>query len=142
MSDSVRRLQDRLLSRYGPDPFVSMLGIEIHAVSPGRSELRLDVLPKHTNLFDIAHGGVFLSLADTAMGVACVTLDKMVVTLEMNMNFVRSAGIGETLRGIATVIHNGRTTMVVECDVQNSKGELLARGRGTFIVVAGGANGR
>ncbi len=40
------------------------------------------------------------------------------------------------LRALGVVLHRGRTTAVVEADVNDSEGRRVARGLGTFIYLA------
>ena len=69
------------------------------------------------------------------MGSVCATFDKKVVTLNMNMSYIKAALSCQTVRAVAHVLHNGRSTMVVEADLLDKNGELLAKASGTFYVV-------
>ncbi len=110
--------------------------MEIIKLQEGRCELAMPVeCDKHTNLYNIAHGGALASLADTAMGVACATTGKKVVTLDMNMNFIGAAEPQQAIRSIGTVVHNGRSSMVAEADIIDEKGNLILKGRATFFVI-------
>ena len=75
------------------------------------------------------------SVADTVMGVACGSLGRRVVTLEINMNFIKAAESGTIVSAIGRVVHNGRNTLVVECEVLAQDETLLLKARGTFYVV-------
>ena len=121
---------------YHSNPFVNLLEIKLSHIEPGFAELQMPVhQSKHTNLYHVAHGGAMASVADTAMGVACASLGRRVVTLELNMNFIKSAGSGTQVRAMGRVIHNGRHTLVVECDVLDADEVVLLKARGTFFVV-------
>lgn len=136
MTDIVARLKRHLLNIYDHNPFVGLLQMQIDDIREGEADLSMPVIYEvHTNLFKMVHGGALASLADTAMGVACATLGKRVVTLEMNMNFIRSAGLGATIKAAGKVIHDGKATLVVECDLTDSSDTLLVKARGTFFVV-------
>jgi 1,4-dihydroxy-2-naphthoyl-CoA hydrolase len=136
VTDLISRLRIHLLDIYDHNPFVGLLQMKIDDLREGEADLSMPVIHEvHTNLFRMIHGGALASLADTAMGVACATLGKRVVTLEMNMNFVRSAGPGETIKAAGKVVHNGKATLVMECDITDSSGQLLVKARGTFFVV-------
>ena len=75
------------------------------------------------------------SLADTVMGVACGSAGRRVVTLELNMNFIKAAEASTNVTGIGRVIHNGRNTLVAEGEILGDDGVLLLKARGTFYVV-------
>jgi acyl-CoA thioesterase len=89
----------------------------------------------HTNLYGAVHGGALASLADTAMGIACATVGKRVVTLEFNMNYIRSAIVQPAIEAIGVVIHNGSSTMVTECEILDQENALLAKARATFFII-------
>jgi uncharacterized protein (TIGR00369 family) len=136
VTDIILRLKRHLLDIYDHNPFVGLLQMTIDDLREGEADMSMPVLHEvHGNLFGMAHGGALASLADTAMGVSCATVGKRVVTREMNMNFVRSAFPGETIKAAGKVVHNGNATLVVECDLTDTKGQLLVKARGTFFVV-------
>jgi 1,4-dihydroxy-2-naphthoyl-CoA hydrolase len=121
---------------YKRNAFVKLLDMKLASIEPGMAELTMPVDPlKHSNLYEVAHGGALASLADTAMGVACASHGRRVVTLELNMNFIKPADAGTTVRAASRVLHNGRQTMVVECDVLSADNSILVKARGTFFVV-------
>ena len=75
-------MQQYLRKIYSQNSFVNLLEMKLIHVEPGNAELTMPVNPtKHTNLYNVAHGGALASLADTAMGVACASLGRRVVTL-------------------------------------------------------------
>lgn len=134
--DNDTRLQDQLDAIYDHNPFVQLLEIKIVSRGQGSAVLSMPVsLGKHTNLHLIAHGGAISSLADTAMGFACGTLNQKVVTLDMNINFMHAARPGGNIYARATVLHHGKNTFVVESEIVNEADQLIAKSRGTFFVV-------
>ncbi|HWR30631.1 MAG TPA: PaaI family thioesterase [Negativicutes bacterium] len=121
---------------YHQNVFVNLLDMKLVHIEPGLAELTMPVDPaKHTNLYKVAHGGALASVADTAMGVACASLGRRVVTLDLNMNFIKAADAGTEIRAVGRVAHNGRQTLVVECDVFGTDDVVLVKARGTFFVV-------
>lgn len=135
MTDQFLLLKDHLAKLYSQNPFVTLLQIEIVELQAGTAELSMPVIGnKHTNLYNMAHGGALASLADTAMGMACATTGKKVVTLDMNLNYIRSAECQQAITAAAALIHNGNQTMVAEADIFDSTGNLLVKARATFFV--------
>ena len=129
-------LQQYLRKIYSQNSFVNLLEMKLIHVEPGNAILSMPIDPaKHTNLYNVAHGGALASLADTAMGVACASLGRRVVTLELNMNFIKAPDSGTVIRACGRVLHNGGHTLVVECDVLGEIEVLLGKARGTFYVV-------
>lgn len=119
---------------YEANPFLALLGVRVTEYERGRVRLDMDVKHEHTNVHHIAHGGVAATMVDTAMGIACFTCDKGVVTLEMNLSFISPVCEGRVYAE-GEVIHNGKHTMVCEGRVFDGKGTLCLKSTGTFFVV-------
>ncbi len=120
---------------YDKNPFARLMEMEILKLSEGEARLELSIRKDLTNVYEIAHGGALMSLGDMAMGAACLTYGKKVVTLEYSMNFIHSVAVGTKVQAVGKVIHNGSKTMVAECDLLDGEGKLLGRAHGTFFVV-------
>ena len=127
-------LTQHVFGIYKQNPYVNLLDINLEQLDEGYAELSMPIMNKHTNLYNVAHGGALASLADTCMGVACATTGKKVVTLEMNMNFIKGAVPQLELRGIGKIIHNGKSTIVAEGQILDSQNNIIATARGTFYV--------
>lgn len=133
---SVEYLKKYLPQVYERNTFVRLLDMNIIHMSEGEACISMPVTgEKHTNLYGVLHGGALASLADTAMGVSCATLGNRVVTVEMNLNFIKSAGEGRAVIASAKVLHAGRQTMVAECEMNDDTGALIGKSRGTFMIV-------
>lgn len=127
---------EQLLDIYKQNAFVNLLDMQVVSLKPGKVEIRMPIhRGKHTNLYGMAHGGALASLADTVMGYACATLGNRVVTLDINMNFIKGAEAQRDVLAVGQVIHHGKSTMVVEADILDEAGALLVKARGTFYVV-------
>lgn len=112
--------------------------VRVTGGDPGHLEMTfLSDVVKHGNFIGNIHGGVYMSFADTVMGVSCFTLGKRVVTLEMKGNFVKAVKAGQRLRAVANVEHNGNHTMVTTGRIYNDMGELVYMSSGTFYVIDG-----
>jgi uncharacterized protein (TIGR00369 family) len=126
-------LKEHLLSLYERSSYAKFLQMEIIELHAGETAVSMLVRHELTNLSGILHGGAVGSLIDMAMNLACYSLGRRATVLGFNTNFLGGAKEGDTVRAIAKVLHNGRSTMVVEGRVIDSKGKLLAKGRGTFL---------
>ena len=125
-----------LKEQYHENQFVNLLGMELTSASKGNILLSMKIdAKKHTNLYQVVHGGAMASLADTAMGICCATLGSRVVTLAFNMNFIRNIEAGSIVRATGKVIHHGRRTMVAEAELRNETDKLLCKASGTFFVI-------
>ena len=129
-------LKEYFQETYRDNSYVKLLEMKLVHIEPGMARLSMPINPaKHTNLYHVVHGGAMASVADTVMGVACGSLGRRVVTLEINMNFIKAAESGTIVSAIGRVVHNGRNTLVVECEVLAQDETLLLKARGTFYVV-------
>ena len=83
------------------------------------------------------HGGVLMTLADTA-GAVCAFLNlpagARTVTIESKTNFLGAVREG-TVTARARPLHVGKTTIVVETDVLDASGRRVARTTQTQAVL-------
>lgn len=115
------------------------MGFHAVEVEEGRAVIELDTEDHHLNTMGRLHGGVLCTIADTAMGIAhacSLPEGKTSATVEMKINFLRPVAAGIKLRAEGKVVRNGRTVAMVECDVTDEKGRLVARANGTFMTIA------
>lgn len=114
-------------------PFVDRLGAQLLSAADGASEVVLPLRHDHMNTWDVAHGGVTMTLADIALAMAARSLagDGVgVVTVEMKVNFMQP-GRGE-LRASARVLHRSTTMAYCEGEIRDSDGHFVAKALGTF----------
>lgn len=121
---------------YARNPFVKELGIELAYIEEGSVTLAMAVKDSyHVNAYGVAHGGALMSLADTAMGASCLSLNKKVVTLEFNINCIKAVPHGKTVLAQGKILHNGKQTIVAECEIVDDNATLYAKARGSFYVL-------
>ncbi|MEK8033749.1 PaaI family thioesterase [Ideonella sp. DXS29W] len=117
-------------------PFVERLGLELHACADGASEVRVDLAESHMNSWEVAHGGVLMTMLDVAMAMAARSqnLDGPgVATIEMKTSFMRP-GEGE-LRALGKLLHRTATMAFCEATVLDADGAICAHATGTFKYV-------
>jgi uncharacterized protein (TIGR00369 family) len=117
-------------------PLHEHLGIWPREVGAGRSRVELPIASHHLRSRGIAHGGVFAALLDAAQGMAAASVapdGHDVVTIQLNVNFIRQAGAGETLVALGEVVHHGRRTAVTRAEVRTDSGALAAVGSATLM---------
>lgn len=136
MIETMDQAHWKIEEMYAKNYFALLLEMRIVACADGKAEIAMPVKPrKHTNFRNFCHGGATAALMDTVMGLACRTLDKDIVTLQMSTNYYKVADEGELLTARAAVVHNGRKTMTADGEICNEAGERLMSGRGTFFVI-------
>ncbi|MDQ7977171.1 PaaI family thioesterase [Paraburkholderia sp. SARCC-3016] len=114
-------------------PFVEHLGVRVVSAADGASEVVLPLAPDHLNTWNVAHGGVTMTLSDVALAMAARSLaaDGVgVVTVEMKVNFMQP-GRGE-LRATGRVLHRSTTMAYCEGEIRDEEGHFVAKALGTF----------
>lgn len=130
---------DEIRQRLGTQtfPICQLLGMEIIGVEAGKASVQLIVTVNHYNPVGTMHGGIYCDLADMAMGLAFMTTLKTgqsLATVELKMNYFRPV-TGGTVRADASVLHRGKSTGYIECDMRDEQGRLVARSASTCMVV-------
>jgi uncharacterized protein (TIGR00369 family) len=124
----------------GEEPAIAkLLGLKLVAYEKGRAVVSFEAGPRFANPMGSLHGGVFCDLADAAMGTAVATTlnqGETLTTIELKINFLKPVWTG-TLTAAANVVRRGRTLCLVECDVTDEKGSLVARASSTCMFLTG-----
>ena len=113
---------------------IDLLEVEVIAE---KDEVRLELLveDKHTNPYGYLHGGVQTTIADTAMGAACLLLNKKVVTVSMTIEFLKAVKKGVRVYSDAKVLHNGRQILICECKLRGEDSEIYSIANATFFAL-------
>ncbi|MGP1678926.1 MAG: PaaI family thioesterase [Burkholderiales bacterium] len=130
------RIKLSLSKEYGtPLPFIDHLGVERVQNREGRALLALEIKPAFRNSWKAAHGGVIMTMLDSAMSLAArLHLQNApggILTIEMNAKFI-SPGMGSRLSAEGRVIGGGKSTLFCEAEVRDEAGALVAKGMGTL----------
>jgi 1,4-dihydroxy-2-naphthoyl-CoA hydrolase len=100
-------------------------------------EATLQWSPELCTAGGVLHGGVLMALADSA-GATCAFLNlpagARTATIESKTNFLGAVREGE-VRARSRPLHVGKTTIVVETDVFDASGRLVARTTQTQAVL-------
>jgi uncharacterized protein (TIGR00369 family) len=121
-------------------PFAASLGAEVLAAGSEEVRLRLRWSPEVTTAGAVMHGGALMSLADMA-GAVCAYLNLPAgatgtTTIESKTNFLRALRDGH-VEAVARPLHAGRTTIVVDTELRDADGRLVARTTQTQAVLTG-----
>ena len=121
-----------------PPPIMKLIGYELLEVGEGRAVFGVTPAEQHYNPIGVVHGGVAMTLLDSAMGCAVHTLLPLgmgYTTLEVKTNLVRAISCDTgALRAIGKVIHQGRSTATAEARLEDAAGKLYAHGTTTCIL--------
>ncbi len=142
MSDRDRTAPDAMSADHarerdpGEVPLLGYLKFGPIRFEPGRGRIELTVLPEHLRTLGVAHGGLLATLLDSALGMTASTrapAGHFVVTVQLNINFIRPAWLDEKLIAVADLQHAGRSTAVARGEVRTDGGALVASATGTFM---------
>lgn len=126
--------QQQIIEFFHQNTVIDFMGVEVVPTDDGEARLELCADDRHANLYSMAHGGVLTTMADTAMGAKCLALNKRVVTISLTIEFMHAIMTGTRVFTDATVLHDGRKTMVCECRIVDAAGKLYSKASATFFV--------
>jgi 1,4-dihydroxy-2-naphthoyl-CoA hydrolase len=119
-------------------PFGRTVGIELVSAAAQEVRGRLDWAPERCTTGSVLHGGAVMALADTLGGI-CAFLNlrpgEGTSTIESKTNFFRAVRSGR-IEAVTRPLHVGRTTIVVQTDVQDDHGRRVAQVTQTQAVLA------
>jgi uncharacterized protein (TIGR00369 family) len=136
MGESARMI---LRGEAPPPPIATLLGFTLTAVNEGTATIELKVDERLANPMGTLHGGALCDIADAAMGMAWASTlgeGETFTTLELKINFLRPFWTGR-LVVTAHTVKAGRTIGLVECDVADVDGKLVARAMSTCMTLRG-----
>lgn len=118
---------------YASDKASKALGIEVEIPEPGAAVATMIVREDMVNGFEICHGGLIFTLADTAFAFACNAYNDLTVAGAGSIDFLRPAYLGDQLKAVALEEHRGSRGGVYAVEVVNQQGEFVALFRGRAI---------
>jgi uncharacterized protein (TIGR00369 family) len=123
-----------------PVPFHDYLGLRfVQEGSPSRVELDLGDHVK--GAVAPLHGGVLATLIDVACGAAASgsltdAAREVPVSTDLTVRFLRQPK-SSPLVAEATVVHAGRSALLIDCVVNDGAGKQVGRGQGNYRIVTG-----
>ncbi len=126
---------------YGP--FHELTGPFYKAKRGENIVVGMRVEERHGNAVNMVHGGMLMTLVDTAITLAAsraAPKGQYAVTSGLNADFLAPGRQGDWVEAEVEVLRAGRTTISLDCRVRRdgADGKLLMRASGTFHVVAKG----
>ena len=138
-------LQQLLRGELAPPGVGTLIGFAPTHFELGVSVFELDTEPRHANPMGTLHGGILCDIADAAMGTAMASTleeDETFTTLSLNANFFKPVWRAH-LRATGRVTKRTRSLGMIECDVEDESGSLVAKVFSTCMVLRGdSAKGR
>ena len=128
--------KDELQQRLGHSAFIDFLNLTVLSADPEKEEvvMRAAMRPEFERGRGTGqwHGGPIAAIIDTVGDYALVMLlGRPLPTVNFRVDYLRPA-IDTALTVTARVRRSGRLVGVVDIDVSNEKGQLVAIGRATY----------
>ena len=128
------------------NPFHKLLGIELEEQSPGYARLRQPMREElRGGVGGSLHGGVLSALADIACLAAMQGLfdqsARPAGTAELSISYLRPA-LGDSVIVEGRVLKQGRTLAVIDVDLKNPDGRLVAKARVSYALRSADMPGR
>ena len=116
---------------YDQDAFSQWLGIEIVDVSEGYCQLKMEVRKEMLNGFQIAHGGIAYSLADSALAFASNSNGKKSLSVETSISHTISIKDGDELTATTEELSLSDKIGVYLITITNKDNQKIAYFKGT-----------
>jgi len=120
------------------NPYLESLGVEVLQYGDGKATMALLLRPEFMNSWEVAQGGISMTLMDVAMGLAARTAipdAKSSATVDMSTSFLLPAGkAGETIVAKGIAYHRSTTMCFCEAGLWNGD-KLVAKAMGTFKAI-------
>lgn len=113
------------------DWFSQWLGIERVEIKPGSAILKLTVRREMLNGFQILHGGIYYSLADSALAFASNSYGIKSVSIETSISHIKPCKEGDTIIAVTKEISMSNKIAIYNIDIFNQQNVLVSAFKGT-----------
>lgn len=127
-------IADALQNRLAEIPIFKTLRLRSGPIGQGAAALTVPYDSAYDGIFKSLHGGLLMTLADTAACIAVLTLagaDAMVTTTDMNIRFLAPCRSDATAE--AKIIKFGKTLCPVSVEIRDALGALVAVAQVTYM---------
>ena len=122
-----KRVVDKMING---DAFSQWLGIEVLEITEGYCKLKMTVRKEMTNGFNIAHGGISYSLADSALAFAANSDGIQSLSVETSISHTKKVISGDTLIAETQEISKDDTNAVYNINITNQNNIEIAHFKG------------
>ena len=125
-----------ILDRYRHVPIYETLGYQVLELSGGRCRLRMPLQHAYTGSFESFHGGLMMTVADSAAYLAVMGIggpETQAATTDMNIRFLQPCLTDLTAE--ATVLRFGKTLSPVSVDLWDEQGTRVAVAQVNFVLL-------
>ncbi|BEQ15114.1 PaaI family thioesterase [Desulfoferula mesophila] len=130
-------LEKAILERVAAIPIVDTLGMQVLELAPGLCRIKVARKPAYDGVFESFHGGLLMTVADSAACFAILTQtgsQARLTTTDMNIRFL--APCLSDLTVAARTIKVGRTMCPVGVELFDEAGTLVAVAQVNYLLLA------
>ncbi|MGT2666234.1 PaaI family thioesterase [Streptococcus rifensis] len=109
---------------------------EMVSYDRGHVVVATEVVDKSLNYYGFAHGGYIFTLCDQISGLVSMSMGAESVTLQSNINYLKSGKLGDSLVIDGLCVHDGKKTKVIDVTVINQNKEDVAKATFTMFVTS------
>jgi len=111
------------------DAFARQIGMKLIELQPGFARATLPITDETVNIYQMAHGGAIFSVTDQACEAAGNTFEDPAVAIQNSIHFLAAGKSGDLLEARAKVTNRSNRIGLIQFEVKNQKGVLLAIGQ-------------
>lgn len=126
-----KEIVDIMMSK---DQFSSWLDLKIETIDKGSCSLSCIIKKEMLNGFEIAHGGIAYSLADSTLAFAANSYGFHSFSIETSISHLVKVNEGDSLKSISNEIHRGKKTALYQIEIFNQKNKMVAILKGTVYI--------
>ncbi|GJE01720.1 PaaI family thioesterase [Methylobacterium isbiliense] len=119
------------------DPgFIDLVGPILVREGFGPTAYAFRASPKHANLIGVVHGGMLMTFADRALGVAAMAAAEGAncVTVQFEMQFIGAVRMGDVVTLVPEVVQRTGTLVFMRGDLRVG-GRIAASGTGVWKIL-------
>lgn len=113
------------------------LGIRLQEVGARHAVMTVEADARHLNYLGGVHGGLVAALADTVCFFPRPLLPsgQAATTVNLNVNYLRPASVGDRLTARSELLHLGRRTASLAIRISDQQERLVAHGTATLLLL-------
>lgn len=134
-TQELEKLKTLYLTMIREKNFDHFIDPQLISLTDGEAEVHWQAKDDHLNRFGSVHGGALAGLIDTVGAIAALTQKKRMVTIEMNVSYIKAANINTKVIAKGKVIQSGKSLVRTVVELYNDQHQLLTRGQLTFFVL-------
>lgn len=127
----MNRAKEIVQNMFNNDAYSKWLGIEVLEIGEGISTLRMTVRKEMLNGFDVLHGGITYSLADSALAFASNAYGRKSMSIETSISHTLSCKEGDVLTTKTVERSLTNRIGVYDISVMNQDDKVVALFKGT-----------